>query len=312
MTHLFVVNPKAGKRTNSDEICNIISAKMQGKDFIIRRTEYPGHGTEIVRETATSGEWRVYACGGDGTLNEVANGAAGLGNVAITQYPCGTGNDFLRIFSETPKFLDIEALSEGEERDFDIIKAGAKYSLNICSVGFDARVARDVHKFSKFPLVTPFGAFTISVFYNLFKGVSDNYKISVDGKNLDGKYSLICISNARYYGGGYMPMGDANPMDGIMDVLLIKGVSRFAVPGLISKYKSGRYLELGDIAVRLAAKELSVNFLNKNGVINTDGEMYPIPANTDTTIELSKSKIRFFGPVGCFDVLDKQIIANVK
>ena len=53
-----------------------------------------------VRRRRTRGDLRVYACGGDGTLNECVNGAALLPNVAVTHFPCGTGNDFIRMFGD--------------------------------------------------------------------------------------------------------------------------------------------------------------------------------------------------------------------
>ena len=60
---------------------------------------------------------RIYACGGDGTLNEAVAGAAGFGNAAVTHYPMGSGNDFLRMFGpDACRFYDLRALLDAPQR----------------------------------------------------------------------------------------------------------------------------------------------------------------------------------------------------
>ncbi len=302
MRHLFIINPKAGKKPDPDGLRRCIDAAMAGREYSVCVTTAPGDGEAAARREAEKpGELRVYACGGDGTLTEVLNGVAGHPNAALTVVPCGTGNDFVKIFGDAD-FRNIAALADGEERTLDLMETGGRYAIDICSVGFDARVARDVHKFSKLPLVTSFGAFTISAIYNLFKGLCNEYKVTVDEETLDGTYALICVANGRYYGGGYMPMADANPTDGVLDVLLVGQVSRVRVPVLLAKYKAGRYAELGGLAVRRAAREVRFDFCGRRGVINADGEMIPAEAGT---VRLSDVRQRFFAPAGAWAEIDK-------
>ena len=144
MKHLFIINPKAGKVDRTDELKIRIERLMKKRREVYRIavTEYPRHATEIVQKVASDGDhWRVYACGGDGTLNEVVNGAVGLANVEVTHYPCGTGNDFVKLFGRhMSRFYSLEELADGETK-FDLIRCMDKHSINICSVGFDARIA---------------------------------------------------------------------------------------------------------------------------------------------------------------------------
>lgn len=304
MKHLFIINPKAGKRSGAGGLLDEIKSAMRGRDYSTHVTTCAGDATDAARAFVESGEdCRVYACGGDGTLSEVLNGIAGHPNAALTVMPYGTANDFARLFGNTD-FGDVAALADGEERSLDLIETEGMYAIDICSVGFDARTARDVHRFSKLPLVTGFGAFTISAIYNLFKGLWSEFTLEADGERLDGKYSLICVANARHYGGGYMPMGDANPMDGVLDLLLIKKMSRLRVPTLLKKYKEGRYRELGDFAVRKAVREVKVGFVGRDGVVNMDGEMIH---TATATIRLAPIKQRFFAPKGAFDALDREL-----
>lgn len=125
MKHLFIINPKAGKYNHVNEILPQIERCMSGcgEYYTTALTERPMHAAALVREYSADGdEWRVYVCGGDGTLNEAADGAAGLKNVAVTQYPCGTGNDFVKIFGrDAGRFSDLTELVLGDVRQIDLI-----------------------------------------------------------------------------------------------------------------------------------------------------------------------------------------------
>ena len=108
MKHLFLLNPRAGKYDRTQEMRGKVAAAMADRDepWETAVTEYPGHGTQLARAAAERGEpVRIYACGGDGTLNEAAVGAAGFDNAAVTQYPMGSGNDFLRLFGADGIFI---------------------------------------------------------------------------------------------------------------------------------------------------------------------------------------------------------------
>ena len=108
MTHLFIINPAAGSRDRTKQYSEAIDkiCSAQGLNYRIEVSGAPGECTRLAREAAESGEtYRIYACGGDGTLNEVAAGAAGFDNVAITVFSGGSGNDFVKLFSEPKAFL---------------------------------------------------------------------------------------------------------------------------------------------------------------------------------------------------------------
>ena len=118
MKHLFIINPAAGSRDRTrqyqkkiEDICGI-----RGLDYRIEVSSAPGECTRIAREAAQTGEEvRIYACGGDGTLNEVVGGVVGFPNVAVTVFSGGSGNDFARMFSDPGAFKDLERLLDGEE-----------------------------------------------------------------------------------------------------------------------------------------------------------------------------------------------------
>ena len=125
MKHLFIVNPAAGNRDHSSSYRERIekACTEKGLDYAIAISQCPGDCTRIAREAAQTGEeYRLYACGGDGTLNEVVAGAAGYDNVAVTVFSGGSGNDFVKLFSDPKAFFDLEKLLDAEETLFDMIR----------------------------------------------------------------------------------------------------------------------------------------------------------------------------------------------
>ena len=125
MKHIFVNNPAAGQGKVLDfispeieEVCQKYSLNCE-----IHVTEKAGEGIEYVRNKAATGEEiRFYACGGDGTLYDVVNGAFGYKNVQVAVVPLGSGNDFIRLFGTKEEFLNLDDQVNGVPVEFDVIK----------------------------------------------------------------------------------------------------------------------------------------------------------------------------------------------
>jgi len=297
MTHLFIINPAAGSRDRTadytaqiEEVC-----QARGIPYRIEVSQAPGDCTRIARKAAESGEqYRIYACGGDGTLNEVVAGAAGFDNVAVTVFSGGSGNDFVKLFDKPEAFFDLEKLLDCEETTFDLIRCNDDYSLNICSVGLDARIGTDVSNYKRLPLLHGFKAYVASTVVNVIKGISEHYVVRIAGEEIDARQTMICICNGRYYGGGFNPVPEADPADGMLDVLLVKHVSRLQVPGVVGKYKNGRYKELPKLVRHFKTDSVQI-LCDKPTVINLDGELRI--AET-MNIRIADEKLRFFYPKG--------------
>ena len=143
MKHIFIINPAAGKFDKTADYTSKIEAACRGLDYEIAVSREPGDCTRIAREAAQTGrEVRLYACGGDGTLNEVVAGAAGFDNAAVTCFVGGSGNDFVKIFDDREAFRDIDRLLDAETATFDLIDCNGQPALNICCVGLDSGSAR--------------------------------------------------------------------------------------------------------------------------------------------------------------------------
>lgn len=295
MKHLFIINPAAGSYDRTAEYRRQIEECCRGLDYEIQVSQAPGECRRLTREAAQTGRpVRIYACGGDGTLNEVAAGAVGFPNAAVTVFPGGSGNDFVRIFSEPAAFSDLSRLLDGEEASFDMICCNGDLALNVCSVGLDARIGTDVARYKRLPFLHGFNAYAVSTLINLFRGISQHYVVEVAGERIDAEQTFVCVCNGRYYGGGFNPVPEADPSDGILEVLLVKKVGLFQVPGIIGKYKNGRWRELPAYIRHFSVKSLRIVCDCPNAV-NLDGEL-----RTARTVEISlaREQVRFFYPRG--------------
>ena len=297
MKHLFIINPAAGSRDRTKKYSVAIheACTRRNLDYRIEVSSAPGECCRLAREAAQTGEeYRIYACGGDGTLNEVVSGAAGFDNVAVTVFSGGSGNDFVKLFSDPQAFFDIDRLLDAKETTFDLIKCNDDYSLNICSVGLDARIGTDVANYKRIPLLSGFRAYAVSTLINVIRGVSEHYVVQINGETVDDRQTLICVCNGRFYGGGFHPVPEADPSDGWLDVLLVTKVSRLKVAQVIGKYKNGKYAEYPNLIRHLRTKHLTIR-CDGPTAINLDGEL----RQSDVVdIRLAEEKIRFFYPKG--------------
>ena len=295
MKHLFIVNPAAGSRDRTQLYSKTITeiCEKRNLEYRIAVSSAPGECSRIARQAAQTGEdYRIYACGGDGTLNEVVSGVAGFPNVAVTHYSGGSGNDFVKIFDQPDAFRDLEQLLECKETVFDLIQCNDDVSLNICSVGLDARIGTDVANYKRLPLLSGFRAYAVSTVVNVIRGIGEHYVIEIEGERIDGRHTMICVCNGSYYGGGFHPVPTADPCDGFLDVLLVKEVSRLDVPKVIGKYKAGRYAELPKLVRHIRTKELKITCDGPTS-INLDGELR---VATEINMVVSDKKLRFFYP----------------
>lgn len=301
MFHAFLVNPKAGKPGVAKKAAKTMeeTCKSLGLDYAITFTESPGDAVRLTGYYAALGrEVRLYACGGDGTLNQVVQAAAGCDSMAVTNIPLGTGNDFLKMFTPGGKeaFWDLPALVEGPQAAMDLIDCNGTLGLNIICAGIDARVAADVDRYKALPLVGGMGAYVLSLAENVvFKSLSQPMTVEMDGRTWDEPITLLCVCNARYYGGGFMPSPDALPDDGELEFILVPKVSKGSFFGLVGKYAKGRASELEGVATIYKGPGPVTLRAPEPITAVADGEVFRA---RDMTIRLSEKKLNFFWPKG--------------
>lgn len=246
MKHIFVMNPVSGVRNQTEEIKKKMSEIINQDDLVFYETKGHGDAIEFVKNyilKSSNMHMRFYACGGDGTLNEVVNGAVGGGNlVEIANLPVGSANDFLKYFSDR-NFNDFANVVNGEVVKVDILKINDRYGLNVFNIGFDARVVVFQRKLKRLPLVSGKMAYKLGVGMSLLGRLSHKMKVIVDDELIyDGKATMIAVANAICYGGGFYCAPIAKVNDGLLDVCAVKKVSIPTFARLVGIYKKGEHL----------------------------------------------------------------------
>lgn len=296
--HIFIINPRAGKRDQTSRVMQMADGlrKAFGLDCSCLLTQRPGHARELARRAAEDGDVRVYACGGDGTASEVANGLAGCADAAMSCIPIGTGNDFLKNFGDcAPLFSQAENLWDGPQAPLDLIECCGRYCLTIACTGIDARVAADVHRYGGSPLLSGRGSYLAAVAANfLFRDIGQQWTVSLDGETFSGEYALAAVCNGRYYGGGSTPVPEARMDDEVLNTILIRNVSRPTFARLFSDYSAGRYWKFPQLARVSSARSVRIRS-DRELTVCLDGETF---SAHEFTAGLAPCKINFFGPAG--------------
>lgn len=184
-------------------------------------TESPGHGTRLAREAAVSGARAAFACGGDGTVNEVVNGLADS-ECALGVLRGGMGDVYAKEvgLSRRPEQA-LRAQLEGERRRFDLGTANGRYFLLMAGVGFDAEVVRDVPDGAKRRL----GSTSYALWgAKLLPGYRPRrVKVVADGEEREAELFWLLLGNTRSYGGIIDITGKALVDDGRLDAYMFEG-----------------------------------------------------------------------------------------
>ena len=301
MKHIFIINPHAGKRDQTSRIYEMADhlREAHGLTCACMLTDRPGGAADMARKLAETGEeLRLYACGGDGTISEVANGIAGFSNAAMTAIPTGTGNDFLKNFGpDMEKFQDAENLWAGEVFPLDLIACNGRLCLTIACNGIDARIANSVHQYGNSPLLHGRNSYLASVAVNfLFKPIGRHWKVWLDDEALEDDFALVSMCNGRYYGGGSMPVPEARMNDGVLHTVLIKNIPKATFARLFAPYSAGEYRKLPQELIRVStARQVRIQ-AEEDIVTCLDGECF---RSREVVMGLADKRLRFFGPKGC-------------
>ena len=277
MKHIFLYNPAAGQGQTRAQLEAAIR-QHEGCEFYVTRG--PRDATEYIEQRiAAEPEEKLcfVACGGDGTINEVASGVAGHENACFTIYPCGSGNDFVKIFGGPSRFLDLDALLAAEPAPIDILKVDDRWCINVFSFGFDTGVLKTMNRVKRKPLMGGKRAYYVGIVDALMKSMKTGCAITVDGEPFyEGDILLCTFANAQYVGGSFRCAPRAEIDDGLMEVCLVKPISRLSFVQLIGTYTAGTHLEdprMKDIVRYTRATKLTVESAKGLLPVSLDGEV---------------------------------------
>lgn len=227
MKHVFIVNPTSGQGGKNEFVETTIRSKCDERklDYIIHYTTGKGEGKTFVDKFANDCDdtVRFYACGGDGTVYDVVNGAYTHKNAQLAVIPLGSGNDFVRFFDDKEAFLDMDGQLDGDVIDVDLINCGDDVSINVASMGFCAESCAVQGKMKKIPFVKDHLSYVFGGFYCCIKYVNNEFTITVDDdKVYTGRFMFAAAGNGRYYGSGIKVCPYALPDDGYLDFEILE------------------------------------------------------------------------------------------
>ena len=242
-----ILNPRANAGRALHLLPALASAlTATGCRHQIHVTAAPGDATMTARRFAEQGAELVLAVGGDGTINEVANGLLGLERTRLGIIPAGRGADLMRTLGgEHRAPADLAALCETAPRRIDLGLAtfadgSSRAFVNVAGVGFDAEVARRSTA-SRLPgRHTPY---LMGLARSLVGYRNQEMTVDIDGERITGIMRAVLAANGRFFGGGFQVVPDATLDDGLLDAAIIGDIGRldllWTVPSLYRGQHTG-------------------------------------------------------------------------
>ncbi len=276
---LAVVNPAAGGG-RCGELAGPALERLRaaGLELQVVETGYPGQATDLAWEAYRNGVRRFLAVGGDGTAYEIVNGlfpeAAGGEPPLLGFLPLGTGNSFLRDFTERGADYALEALLAHRQRPCDVIRLthreGVIHYINLLSVGFAADVAVVTNRRFK-----PFGplGYLLGVLTCLVRLRRRPFPLRVDNSpEVDRRPCLfLSFNNSKFTGGRMKIAPRADTGDGLVEYVRWGPIGRLGLLANLRRLYDGTHLQ-HPLAERRAARRIDFQ-LDRPVDVMVDGEV---------------------------------------
>ena len=294
MKYVFIVNPTSGQGKHSKGLVPQIEALIQehpDKDIKIYYTRGVKDATTLADQIAKEAQEivRIFACGGDGTIQEVCNGIYGHDNAELGIIPVGSGNDFVRALGgdagAKPRYLDLNAQIDAPAKKIDLIRmtwtsGGKEHSClvdNGINIGFDGNTAILASEYKNLPGVSGTGSYILALAKNLVLKKGEDLRVIADGNEIfNGPLLLATVANGGFCGGGFESCPRADLSDGLLEVLVINNMSRTKFLTLVPKYKDGKIFDVKNDNNKLftytQAEEIIIEPNNGSMQFVADGE----------------------------------------
>jgi len=275
----IILNPVAGRGYGAKiepELRRLIGA--EGLDFDLVRTERPWHAAELAERAANDGFALVVAAGGDGTTNEVVNGllAASKEGMAGTLgiVPVGSGSDFANAVGIPPDLPGAcQRLAHGQARIVDVGRVSvpgqpSRHFDNTVNVGFGGVVTVEALKVKR---LRGLALYLPVVLKTIFLSQNPRVTITYDDQELALSAAMICVGNGPREGGGFFSTPYAQPDDGLLDLCIVREMSRTNMLGLVPHFMKGTHV--GHRSVTMArARHVTISSPD-DLVAHVDGEV---------------------------------------
>ena len=300
---VFLVNPASANGSTGRRWPELARrAAAAGLEGATLFSERQGHLAELAREAALDGAELLVVVGGDGSVNEVVNGLAGLGRQpAVAVVPRGTGWDFSRTFGIPRKIDDaVQIALQGDVRTIDLGRASYRawdgsdataWFANVASAGMSGAIAKRANETSK---ALGGKASYLWATFAVFSGwEATEIEVAVDGERRAGPMFDVVIANGRFFGGGLEICPEAEPDDGLFDVLTIGDVTKRDLVQTMPKMYRGTHLPHPKAELLRGS---SVTVTSETPLpIELDGEQ---PGTTPVTFGVAAGALRLRVPRG--------------
>jgi diacylglycerol kinase (ATP) len=248
---LAIINPAAGGGRSAKLVGPILARlKEQGLRVDAIASTAPGHAAQLATEAYDQGYRRFLAAGGDGTAHEIINGLfsrqAPTGRFELGFLPMGTGNSFLRDFTDKGAATSIEAVLAGRKRRVDVVRLthadGAIFSFNLISLGFTADVAALTNRIFK-----PFGqlGYLLGVFVRVVQLKRRAFKLRCDVETTwdERRCLFLTFNNSKYTGGTMLIAPNADPSSGYIEFVRWGPIGRLGLLGMLPRLYDGTHTD---------------------------------------------------------------------
>jgi YegS/Rv2252/BmrU family lipid kinase len=248
---VFLVNPASGNGATGRRWPELAhQAATLGLEGDTLFSERPGHLTELARDAVAGGAELLVVVGGDGSVYEAANGVVGLEHVDVAVIASGSGCDFGTAFG-IPRDLEgaVDVALRGGTRTVDLGRTvyrawdgseGVSYFANVASAGMSGAIAKRANESTKaFGVKISYFWATLAVFA---RWQICDVRVAVDGEIRGGRMHDVIVANCRSFGGGMIICPDAEPDDGLFDVLLLGDLTKRDLLQTLPKTYKGKHL----------------------------------------------------------------------
>ena len=283
----LIINKYAGHH-EGERAVEVVIPFLQANGCLVKYafTQHPGHASELARKAVETGFDLVVALGGDGTVNEVAQGLIGT-NTPMGIVPMGSGNGLARELGISMNMQKAgQTLINGTDLHIDVCRMNNQRFLCTSGIGFDAQIAYKMSKASSRGFMRYIQlVIKESLFY---KPITVNMKI--DGKPINHSVFLITFANASQFGNNAFIAPAASMTDGLIDVIVVKPFNKIWLPlfgiGLFTKLI--HWLQFVDC---YKAKQVELEWADTS-IFHFDGEPGHLDVPAKITIDSAKIFVR--------------------
>jgi YegS/Rv2252/BmrU family lipid kinase len=305
-----ILNPHAGCGKGLRDRNKIINAlNKSGLSYQFWISEFPGHTIEITERLSKQGEQHFIIAGGDGSLNEAVNGifkgnSSNWEKFVLGVIPVGTGNDWIRTFGIPDNYIEaLDSIKAGKTvlQDVgEIVNNSAlddkRYFVNIAGFGFDALVAGRAN-YLKNKGISGFRVYIQSFLWSYLNFNSGDTLIQFDDSQIRVNLFSTCVGIGRYNGGGMMQVPDANPLEGLFHITVIRKMNIWGIFRNFKGLYNGRFVRDKRVSVH-TSKVVRIRGIEPIQC-EIDGES--LPKGSYTMQNISHGLRVIYGHLACFE-----------